>query len=268
MESVETYIRRLESWFSKCEGAVVAFSAGVDSSLVAYAARTFLGKESSLAVISTSPSLKRSDLDLGRSFCQRYDIALQEIETQETDDPDYQKNGPDRCYFCKSNLYFDLTGISKLHPGWLVMNGANVDDLGDYRPGLQAAKEFQVHAPLSDCGMTKEAIRAVAAFYKLECWNKPASPCMSSRIPYGQEVTLEKLQQIEAGEAFLNELGFDVARLRHYGKVARIEVPNDKIENLNAVSDVVKKRMFELGFESVEFDDEGFVSGKLNRALS
>ncbi len=268
MESVETYIQRLEAWFAECDGAVVAFSAGVDSSLVAYAARRFLGADKSLAVISTSPSLKRSDLDLGRTFCEKYDIRLREIQTKETEDPDYLKNGPDRCYFCKSNLYFDLSQISKEFPDWRVMNGANVDDLGDYRPGLKAAKEFEVHAPLSDCGMTKDAIRAVAAQYELECWNKPASPCMSSRIPYGQEVTLHKLEQIEAGESFLNELGFDIVRLRHYGSVAQIEVPAEKLEWLMLYSNVVKKRMRELGFESVEFDKEGFVSGKLNRVLS
>lgn len=246
----------------------MAFSGGVDSSLVAFLARTLLGRERVLAVISASPSLKLSDLDAAKAFCLTHDIPLRVIRTAELDNPDYYTNPANRCYFCKHTLYSDLDAYARGHKNWWILNGTNHDDLGDYRPGLQAGTEFQVRSPLAECKIQKTEVRTLASALGLACWDKPASPCLSSRIPYGQRVTEQKLRQIEAGEQFLNELGFKVARVRHHNDRAIVEVPPDRLAELERVAGPVRERLLQLGFGGVELDREGFVSGKLNRALS
>lgn len=257
----------LREWFLKCDGALVAFSGGVDSSLVAWLAMHFLGKERSLAVISASPSLKMSELDGARRFARSHGIPIEVIVTREMQNPNYTSNPENRCYYCKHTLYTELGSFRKRFPGWWVMNGQNTDDLGDYRPGLQAAKEFEVRAPLGECGIDKAGVRELAAHFELECWDKPASPCLASRVPYGQEVTLDKLRQIERGEAFLLESGFPVCRVRHFGKRARIEVPPESIARLKELEPAATTAFRGIGFEQIEIDPEGFVSGKLNRVL-
>lgn len=264
--SVDTRLERLRSWFDGCPGAVVALSGGVDSSLVAYVAHEQL-EERSVSVISASASLKMRDLEEARLFCDRYGISLRIIATEELLDPNYFNNPSNRCYFCKRTLYSELDEIvADRAPAW-ILNGTNADDAEDYRPGLQAAAEFEVRSPLAEIGLSKQDIRDVAAALELECWDKPASPCLSSRIPYGERVTVEKLRRIEAAEAILNELGFDVCRVRHPGNSARIEVPPDQVASCLAFEEDLAARFSALGFDVVEIDREGFVSGKLNRAL-
>ncbi|MGC6456315.1 MAG: ATP-dependent sacrificial sulfur transferase LarE [Coraliomargaritaceae bacterium] len=262
------HLKDLENWFDNCPGALVAFSGGVDSSLVAFLAKYFLGAERSLAVISGSPSLKLSDLDEAKRFALVNEIPLELVVTQEMENPDYFNNPSNRCYFCKHTLYDELKGLLETYPGWWILNGTNKEDLGDYRPGLQAASEFSVRSPLSDCGLDKEAVRALAAHFGLLCWNKPASPCLSSRVPYGERITVEKLRQIESGEALLKRHGFAVSRVRHYGQRARVEVPAGDVQRLLSLQSAIGSELKALGFETVEFDQEGFVSGKLNRVLS
>ncbi len=261
-------LEALEKWFSEVDAfCLVAFSGGVDSSLAAYAARRFRGRDGMLAVISASPSVRSDDLDGGRDFCALHDIPLRIIHTDEFSNPDYLANPANRCYFCKQSLYRELRQLAPSQGRWCILNGTNADDLGDYRPGLQAASEFCVRSPLADCGLDKEAVRAVARSCGLDCWNRPASPCLSSRIPYGQAVTVEKVRQIESGESALHALGFDVVRLRHHGTTALIEVPADRIQELEAHLPLIRERLEATGFDSVEIDAEGFVSGKLNRVL-
>jgi uncharacterized protein len=264
---IAKHLTRLEEWFSGAPGALVAFSGGVDSSLVAYLAHHFLGKERSLAVISASPSLKMSELDGAREFARNHNIPLEIITTREMENPDYTSNPANRCYFCKHTLYTELDDMRKRYPDWWVLNGQNTDDLGDYRPGLEAAREFEVRAPLGECGIDKQAVRELAAHFGLECWDKPASPCLSSRVPYGHEVTFEKLRQIESAEQILSEAGFPVCRVRHYGETARIELPADRINDLQAVVGTIREQFEAIGFKHAEIDPEGFVSGKLNRVL-
>lgn len=269
MDILTEKIEQIESWFSLHKSKViVAFSGGVDSCLVAFLARKFLGKENSMAVIADSPSLKRKDLDIAKAFCNQFDIPLEVVKTRELKNPNYASNPIDRCYFCKFTLYDELKLMGEKYPGATILNGQNFDDLGDYRPGIKAAKEFRVYKPLADCNFTKEDIRAMARHFDLPTWDKPASPCLSSRIPYGQEVTVEKLRQIEEAEDMLNSLGFNDVRVRHYGDKARIEVPANQLERLKLHESAIKDNIKDLGFKQCEIDEEGLVSGKLNRAIA
>ena len=257
----------LQTWFADCPFALIAFSGGVDSSLVAWLAAELLGPERHLAVISASPSLKLSDLDEGKAFAARHGIRLQVVETKELHNPEYARNPANRCYFCKHTLYTELSDLANKHAPCWILNGTNTDDLGDYRPGLQAAQEFEVRSPLAECGLDKQAVRDLAEAAGLECWNKPAAPCLSSRIPYGQRVTVEKLRRIEAGEALLKEHGFQICRVRHEGDTARIEVDAEQVAKASGLLETLEPAFQGLGFNAVDLDQEGFVSGKLNRAL-
>jgi uncharacterized protein len=259
---------RLDRWFEVCPSAAVAFSGGVDSALVVYWARRCLGRERCTAWTADSPSLKRNDLKIAQAFCTDHDIALRLLKTREIDDPNYASNPINRCFHCKSNLYQTLLSeLARARDTVWVCSGANLDDQGDYRPGLVAAAHASVRHPLLECGIGKETIRALAKHHGLRVWDKPASPCLSSRIPYGQPVTAEKLARIEAAEAWMLAQGFPVCRVRHHGETARIEVPANRIQALELVWPEVRNAFAELGFASVELDDEGFVSGKLNRAI-
>ena len=260
-------LEKLRDWFRECPGALVAFSGGVDSSLLAFLSKHFLGRAQTLAVISASPSLKLSDLDEAKDFARANDLSIRVITTKEMENPSYFSNPTNRCYFCKHTLYDELADLRKDYTGWWVLNGTNRDDLGDYRPGLKAADEFEVRSPLSDCGIDKEGVRALAAYFKLQCWDKPASPCLSSRVPYGEEITVKKLRQIEDAEALVKEGGFPINRVRHYGDTARVEVAQDLKSKLAENREVIAEGIRKLGFAQVDFDEEGFVSGKLNRVI-
>ena len=260
-------LEKLRDWFRECPGALVAFSGGVDSSLLAFLSKHFLGRAQTLAVISVSPSLKLSDLDEAKDFARANDLSIRVITTKEMENPSYFSNPTNRCYFCKHTLYDELADLRKDYTGWWVLNGTNRDDLGDYRPGLKAADEFEVRSPLSDCGIDKEGVRALAAYFKLQCWDKPASPCLSSRVPYGEEITVKKLRQIEDAEALVKEGGFPINRVRHYGDTARVEVAQDLKSKLAENREVIAEGIRKLGFAQVDFDEEGFLSGKLNRVI-
>lgn len=258
----------LEIWFSKRKGSLVAFSGGIDSTLVLYLARKFQGRENALGVISNSESLKNKDFIQAQSFCNEFDIHLKVIKTNELSDLRYSENPVNRCFYCKDHLFHDLQELKKEFTGFEILSGTNFDDLGDYRPGIDAAKKNEVLSPLVDCKITKEEIREIARHFGLPNWNKPASPCLSSRIPYNQAVTITKLKQIEAAEDLLNRYGFEDVRVRHYETYGKVEVQKADLEKLLAMKDQVTSAMKEIGFETVEIDEEGLVSGKMNRVLS
>lgn len=258
---------RLETWFSGCPSAAVALSGGVDSSLVAYLAQVYLGQENTTAFIADSPSLKRRDLELAIQFCEQHELRFELLHTQELSDPEYASNPTNRCYFCKSTLYSEMMGTLPNDGSVWILNGTNSDDLGDYRPGLQAGSEHGVRSPLAECGVDKLTVRDLARHFGLRCWDKPASPCLSSRIPYGRTVSVSKLRQIEEGEALLESIGFGVARVRHYDDRAVVEVESHRVAALREALPILEPAFLRLGFESVELDAEGFVSGKLNRGL-
>ncbi len=264
---IEEYVNKLKEWFAEKTGTITAFSGGVDSTLVLYLSNYFMGSRG-IGCISISPSLKRKDYAFAIQFCEQYDIGLELVETRELLDENYFSNPGNRCYFCKSHLYKTLEIISAKYPGYQILNGTNTDDLGDYRPGLIAATENQIHSPLVECSIDKQTVRELARHFGLPNWEKPASPCLSSRVPYGDRITLEKLSQIEKAEAILNRFGFGDVRVRHFGKLAKIEVPGYQISELNVRIEEISKKILELGFDEIIVDEEGLVSGKLNRALN
>ena len=261
-------LRAIEDWYAKRQGSIVAFSGGIDSALVLYLARKFQGKENAIGVISNSESLKNRDFQQAKAFCEQFDIQLEVIFTQELADERYNQNPINRCFFCKEHLFNDLTDISIKYPGFEVLSGTNADDLGDYRPGLDAARKFQVQSPMVDCNISKDELRQIARYFELPNWNKPASPCLSSRIPYNHTVTVEKLKQIEAAEEILNSYGFADVRVRHYGSYGKIEVRREELEKLTLIQDEVITKITALGFEKCVIDGEGLVSGKMNRVLT
>ena len=261
-------LAKLEKWFKEQAGSIVAFSGGIDSSLLLFLARRWQGREAAIGVISDSESLKRKDFELAQSFSRQCDIVLEVIETQELKDERYNENPVDRCYFCKDHLYTDLQSVSEKYPGFPVLNGTNADDHGDYRPGTKAAIEYQVRSPLADCGITKEEIREMALHFELPNWNKPASPCLSSRIPYTHSITKKKLVEIERAEDLLNSFGFEDVRVRHYGDHGKIEVRKEELPRLLEMRNSVVEKIREIGFPDVLIDEEGLVSGKLNRVIS
>jgi len=271
MNKINTVLKEkldiLEKWFVQRKGSIVAFSGGIDSTLVLFLARKFQGRDAAIGVISNSESLKNKDLLLAQSFCQEFDIQLRVIKTEELADERYNQNPINRCFFCKDHLFHDLQELKKEYPGFDVLSGTNFDDLGDYRPGIDAAQKNEVLSPLVECKITKAQVREIAQHFSLPNWNKPASPCLSSRIPYNQNVTTEKLRQIEAAEEILNSFGFEDVRVRHFGTFARIEVQAEDLDKLQSIKDKVYTEIKKLGFDRVEIDEEGLVSGKMNRAI-
>jgi uncharacterized protein len=250
--------------------AAVAFSGGIDSTVVAQAAFLALG-ERAVAITADSPSVPRAEIDDARQLAARIGIRHLLVRTAEFDDPDYVRNDGARCYYCKSELYTRIEDLlPELNVRW-VCSGANLDDQGDYRPGLKAAAEHHVRHPLQEAGFTKADVRALALAWGLPTWDKPASPCLSSRLAPGLEVTPERTARVEAAEALLHSLGYRECRVRlHEGELARIEVPVEGLARLAdpEVRGELARRLKELGFRYVTLDLEGFRSGNLNDLVS
>jgi uncharacterized protein len=244
----------------------VAFSGGIDSTVVAQAAYDALG-EAAVAVTAVSESLAAGELEEAQELARRIGIRHRVIRTEEFADPNYLRNQPDRCYFCKSELYGRLAGMLGDLEVDVIASGANTDDRGDHRPGMRAAAERGVRHPLQECGLSKADVRALARAWGLPTWDKPATPCLSSRIAYGEEVTPERVRMIDQAEQWLRRRGLRILRVRyHPGDMARIEVPLDDLPRL--VDLEVRGELIAafraLGFKFVTLDLEGFRSGSLN----
>lgn len=247
----------------------VAYSGGVDSAVVAKAAQVALG-DATIAVTAVSESLAQGELEEATGLAKRIGIAHRVIRTEEFADPNYLRNNSDRCYFCKSELYGRLENLKDALGVDTIASGANMDDQGDHRPGMKAAAEHGVRHPLQEAGLTKDHVRQLAKGWGLPTWDKPATPCLSSRIAYGEDVTPEKVRMIDAAEGWLRRQGLRLLRVRyHKGDLARIEVP---VEELARLADPeVRKALIpafrELGFKFVTLDLEGFRSGSLNTLI-
>ena len=266
---LQTQRDALLAWIARLESCAVAFSGGVDSTVVAKAAQLALG-DSAVAVTATSPSVAQGEVELAQRLARQIGIRHRVIHTEEFDNPRYVQNAPDRCYHCKTELYSQLVRLAPELGFRTLLNGANTDDCGDYRPGMKAAAEHGVFSPLIECGLNKQDVRRLAAHWELPVWDKPASPCLSSRVAYGEAVTPERLAMIDEAERFLRNRGLRELRVRyHGGDLARIEVPASEIARLAEpqLRDALVQRLRELGFRYVTLDLEGFRSGNLNDVL-
>lgn len=264
-------LARLASELRKLKTVLVAYSGGVDSSFILWAACRFLGINQVLAVTANSASYPPEELSGARQFAESLGLNGRHlvIDTEEISNKNYADNSPDRCFFCKEELYTRLTRIASQYQIPFIVDGFNASDVSDFRPGKKAADLFGVRSPLRDVELTKTEIREIARNYNLSFWSKPAMACLSSRIPYGEQVTVEKLQRIGAAERFLKKLGFTQVRVRHHQQIARIEIEPDDFARFNQseIRSKVTGELKRLGFSYVTLDLAGYRTGSLNETL-
>lgn len=266
---LEHKYKRLQEILADLKSVAVAFSAGVDSTFILKAAIDALGPGNVVAVTGRSDSLAKAEYEEALRLAITLGVEHVTIDTDEFDNPDYVRNPMDRCYHCKTTLYTHLEELIEQRGIDAIVNGINADDLLDFRPGIEAAKEHGVHCPAAEAGLSKEDIRELSRRLGLATAEKPASPCLSSRVPYGESVTPEKLGMIEAAEAFLHEMGIRECRVRHHKDLARIEVPLDLLPMLTHPENAARidKQFRALGYRHVTLDLRGFRSGSLNEAV-
>ena len=249
-------------------GALLAFSGGVDSTLLAFIAHNILANKM-LAVTAQSASFPQFQLNDAQKFAAERKIPLMIIETNELENPAYSENSPQRCYHCKHELFTNCLAIAEEKRFNYVFDGSNYDDRGDYRPGMKAAKELKVRSPLMEAELTKDEIRHLSKHYNLPTWDMPAFACMASRFPYGEHIDEKKLKQIERAESALMELGFRQFRVRYHGEVARVELTRDEMSKALSVEmfEKITGKIREAGFTYVALDMDGYRSGSLNETL-
>ncbi|MBE9048735.1 ATP-dependent sacrificial sulfur transferase LarE [Pleurocapsales cyanobacterium LEGE 10410] len=264
----EQKLEQLRSLFQDMEQALIAYSGGVDSTLVAKIAYDVLG-DRALAITAVSPSLLPEELIDAQTQAAQIGIQHELVETHEMENPDYTSNPVNRCYFCKSELHDTLKPLA-LERGYpYVVDGVNADDLQDYRPGIQAAKERGARSPLAEVGASKAEVREISRSLGLAWWDKPAQPCLSSRFPYGEAITVTKLQRVGRAEIYLRQLGYSNLRVRSQEDTAKIELPAEEITQFVQQVNLPElvKTFQDLGFVYVTLDLEGYRSGKLNQVL-
>src|SRR5215204_3125656 len=260
---------RLRQIFRGLNSVIVAYSGGVDSSYVAYVANAELGPRA-ICITGESaslPSYQRAQIE---EVVKRFGFHHEVIETEELESPGYRANNADRCFFCKDELYMKLEAVARARGIEIIVDGSTTDDLGDYRPGRQAATQHEVRSPLIEVGLSKSEIRELSRLASLPTWDKPASPCLSSRIAYGTTVTIERLSKVDRGEEILREFGFREFRVRHHDQLVRIEIAPAEMDRVlrKELIDELARRFRELGFKYVTLDLQGFRSGSMNEVLT
>ena len=266
--ALEQKEQRLRALVRSYDSLIVAFSGGADSAYLAYVAHSELGGRA-LAVTGDSASYPTFQRELADRLTKQFGIPHEIVFTEEFEDRNYTSNPPNRCYYCKNELYTKLAELAQTRGFATICDGSNADDVGDYRPGRQAAREIGVRSPLEDCGLTKAEIRELSRRAGLPTWNEPASACLSSRVPYGQVVTIEKLSMVDKAEIALKELGFRQVRVRHHGEVARIEIAEEELPRAldSEMAGRMSAALKALGFRYVALDLEGYRTGSLNEVL-
>ena len=269
VSTLDAKIARLSDILRELGDVVVAFSGGVDSACLLAHAHLTLGAEHAMGIIGVSGSLPPGELDGALDFARAFGIRVEVVDTYEMDNPDYVANNPDRCYHCKAELFDVLKAAADERALGTVVDGFNVDDEGDHRPGHDAGVDRRVRSPLQEAGFTKTDIRDLSKQLHLPTWNKPALACLASRIPYGTPVTIATLDQVGKAELFLKNRGVRIVRVRHHEGIARIEVAPEEREKFfdTAFMDEVAAHFRRLGFEYVALDLEGYRSGRLNEVL-
>ncbi len=264
--TLEEKLENLKKILRKLESVVIAFSGGVDSTCLLKVALETLGHDKVKAVTAVSETYPQAELKNAQELAQALGANHVFIKTNELEIPAFAQNEPDRCYYCKKELFRHLCQIAEEEDLLQVVDGSNADDLKDYRPGRQAAKELGVCSPLAEAKLTKEDVRSLARQFNLSNWNKPSFACLASRFPYGSPITLHALQQVEKGEAFLKKLGFSQVRLRIHDKVARIELEKEELNRLASkkIREEITQALKALGFQYIAVDLEGYRSGSLN----
>ena len=268
-QTLDERYQRLQEILRSYKNVIVAYSGGVDSTFLLKAALDCLGPEKVLACIGASESLAQSEQQQAVDIAKKLGAEIQLVYPREVDDPKYKSNPPQRCYYCKSELYKLLDELARQKDYEAILCGTNADDLSDFRPGLQAAKQWGVHSPLEKAGLCKEDIRTLSKMFGLTTWDKPAQPCLASRMAYGLEITPKRLKQIEEGEKFLRGLGIKTLRVRHHDNLVRIEVPASDFRQIIDEKKREKMVVFfkKLGFTYVSLDLQGFRSGSGNETL-
>lgn len=267
MNDIASKLQKLRDSLIQMKQVLVAYSGGVDSTLLLAVANQTLGDKAT-AILAVSPSLPKSEFEDALGLAKKIGAQIETLHTTETDDPDYRANAPDRCFHCKTHVYGTLRALADQRGITHVIDGMNTDDTLDVRPGRAAARQHGILSPLHDCGFSKANVREASRLLQLPTWDKPAAACLASRVPYGTEVTPKVLQKIESAEAALRELGFRELRVRHHAAIARIEVPDDELQSALTLRKEIVQALREVGYLYVTLDLAGLRHGSLNETLA
>lgn len=268
--NIKQKYEKLQNIFKEMGRVILAYSGGVDSTLLLKVGTDILGQKNCIGVIGVSPSMAVDEYDESVNLARKIKARIEFVETDEMNNPAYLINDTKRCFYCKQELFSSLWKIATKQDIRFIVDGSNADDQGDYRPGMDAARQLKVRSPLMEADFSKEEIRILSKYLNLPTWEKPAQPCLASRVAYGNTIDRNILSKIDQSEKYLRDLGFKIVRVRYFTEKVSIEVGKDELERLNntGLRENIKNKLEAIGFENISFDENGYESGKLNRLIS